>query len=260
MSLLEQLDRPAAGVRLKAAVTSEHRTKAFAPMRFKAEGEDAGDGTKLGPGEFIALAAVFDNIDSYGDRMIKGAFAETLEQWAASGDPIPVIWQHNWSDPNAHIGYVLEAKETDEGLWYKGKLDVDDNPFALQVYRLMKGRRVTQQSFGFDVIDGRSVTEDNRDVFEITRVHLYEVGPCLVGVNQATNLLDIKGAGAPASSTSSAPATAAAATSGQAAAPSANDPASEPAGSTPTTSSASKGMSPASALLLLEELELEGED
>lgn len=235
----------------------QHRTKAFLPARFKAEGEDAGDGSKLGPGEFIALAAVFDNIDSYGDRIIKGAFADTLDAWAASGDPVPVIWQHNWSDPNAHIGYVLEARETDEGLWYKGKLDIDDNPFALQVYRLMKGRRVTQQSFGFDVIDGRSVTEEGRDVFEITRVHLYEVGPCLVGVNQATNLLEIK-SGLPGS-TSSAPASAAAATSGQAA-PSAIEPASAPTGSTPDTSTASKGIRPASALLLLEELEMEGED
>ena len=259
MSNTSQLVRPPA-VRFKAPATAEeHRTKAFAPVRFKAEGEDDGSGGKLGPGEFIALAAVFDNIDSYGDRIIRGAFAETLEQWASSGDPIPVIWQHNWSDPNAHIGYVLEAKETDEGLWYKGKLDIEDNPFALQVYRLMKGRRVTQQSFGFDVTDGRSVTEDGRDIFEITRVHLYEVGPCLVGVNQATNLLDIKSAPA-AGSTSSAPASASAATSGQAAAPSANDPASAPAGSAPSSSSASKGMSPASALLLLEELELEGED
>lgn len=238
----------------------EHRTKAFLPVRFKAEGEDAGDGTKLGPGEFIALAAVFGNIDSYGDRIVKGAFAETLAGWEASGDPIPVIWQHNWSDPHAHIGHVLDARETDEGLLYRGLLDIDpalENPLARQVYRLMKGRRVTQQSFGFDVTDGRSVTEDGRDVFEITRVHLYEVGPCLVGVNQATNLLDIKSA--PAGPNSSAPASAAAATSGQAAPP-AIETASTPTGSTPDTSTASKGIRPASALLLLEELEMEGED
>lgn len=250
MTLLQQLARPAGVLFKAAATTEEHRTKAFAPIRFKAEGEDAGDGTKLGPGEFIALAAVFDNIDSYGDRIIRGAFAETLEQWSASGDPIPVIWQHNWSDPNAHIGFVLEAKETDEGLWYKGKLDIEDNPFALQVYRLMKGRRVTQQSFGFDVIDGRSVTEEGRDVFEITRVHLYEVGPCLVGVNQATNLLDIK-------SSPSAPA--GGSTSGQAAT-SASETTSASPGSVPDPSPASKGISPASAKLLLEELEMEGAD
>lgn len=222
---------------------TEHRTKAFAPVGFKAEGETAPDGTKLGPGEFLALAAVFDVIDSYGDRIIKGAFAETLAAWKESGDPIPVIWQHLWGDPNAHIGFVVDAYETDEGLLYKGKLDIEDNAFALQVYRLMKGRRVTQQSFGFDVIDGRSVTEEGRDVFEITRVHLYEVGPCLVGVNQSTNLLDIKsGSVAPGSPDAAEP-------SGRAT-PAAAAP-SMASGSTPNAA-ASTGFSPASTKLLIE--------
>lgn len=229
----------------------EHRNKAYLPLRFKAEGEDAGDGTKLAAGEFIALAAVFGNVDSYGDRMIKGAFEETLRTWAESGDPIPVIWQHAWSDPDAHIGVVLEVKEIDEGLWYKGRLDVAENPKAAQIYRLMKARRVTQQSFGFDVLDGRAVTEDGREVFEITRVHLYEVGPCLVGVNQGTNLLDIK------SSSSSAPAEGE--PSGQAAPAAGSSEASAPPASVPSADPASKGLSPASALLMTDLLDLEME-
>lgn len=235
-----------------------HRTKAFAPLRFKAEGELDVDGGKLGPGEFTALASVFGNVDSYGDRMVKGAFAETLAEWAAAGDPIPVIWQHLWSDPSAHIGYVLEARELDEGLWYKGRLDVDDNPFAAQVYRLMKGRRVRQQSFGYDVIDGRSVVEDEREVFEILKVHLYEVGPCLVGVNQATNLLDVKGEplAPPTSAGAAAPA---AEPSGQANPAAGDEAASAPSGSDPNLEPASKGYSPASVLLITDQLTLEGE-
>lgn len=225
----------------------EHRTKAFAPIRFKAEGEDDGAGGKLGPGEFIAEAAVFDVIDSYGDRIIKGAFAETLEGWKSKGDPIPVIFQHLWGDVFSHVGYVLDAVESETGLRYKGKLDIEpelENATARQVYRLMKGRRLTQQSFGFDVIDGRSVTEEGRDVFEITRVHLYEVGPCLVGVNQATNLLDIKsGSVAPGSPGS-------AEQSGQATPAAVGEPSAAP-GSDPTPA-ASKGFSPASTQLLIE--------
>ena len=231
------------GKAMTTQTQTEHRNKAFAHVRFKAEGEDDGAGGKLAPGEFIALAAVFDVIDSYGDRIIKGAFAETLAAWKSAGDPIPVIWQHLWGDPNAHIGYVVEAIETDEGLQYKGKLDIEDNPFALQVYKLMKGRRVTQQSFGFDVIDGRSVTEEGRDVFEITRVHLYEVGPCLVGVNQATNLLDIKSGSVAAGSP------AAAEPSGQVT-PAAVAPSTAPSSASEAT--ASKGFSPASTKLLIE--------
>lgn len=232
---------------------TEHRTKAFAPIRFKAEGEDDGAGGKLGPGEFIAEAAVFDVIDSYGDRIIKGAFAETLAGWKEKGDPIPVIFQHLWGDVFSHVGYVLEAVESETGLRYKGKLDIEpelENAQARQVYRLMKSRRLTQQSFGFDVIDGRSVTEEGRDVFEITRVHLYEVGPCLVGVNQATNLLDIKsGSVAPGSGTTE--------PSGQVT-PAAVAPSTAPASESEAI--ASKGFSPASTKLILEIETLSEED
>jgi len=216
----------------------QRTVKSFAHTRFKAVGETV-DGATLAEGEFIALASVFGNVDRYGERIVKGAFTQTLEEWRAKGDPIPVIWQHQWSDPNAHIGIVLEAEETDEGLLYKGKIDIDENPLAAQVYRLMKGRRVTQQSFGFDVHEGVEVKEDDRWIFEIRRLSLWEVGPCLVGVNQATELREIKsrslanGEGAQRPSDELA----------------AGDGSSETPGSTPEESSASKGLSPASRLL-----------
>lgn len=217
------------------------RLKSFTPTTFKAEGQMDGE-APLGPGEFIALAAVFGNVDSYGDRMVKGAFADTLAAWSTSGDPIPVIWQHNWADPFAHIGTVLWARETDEGLLYKGKLDIETNPFAAQVYGLMKGRRVTQQSFGFDVREHAEVEIDGRYAWDILKVDLFEVGPCLVGVNQATNLLDIKSNGA-------AP-TGPAEPTGQAPTPAAGVPSTAP-GSGPEAP-ASKSFGPASVLLALE--------
>lgn len=218
------------------------RLKSFTPTSFKAAGQTFGDET-LADGEFIALAAVFGNIDSYGDRIIKGAFADTLAGWSASGDPVPVIWQHNWADPFAHIGEVVWARETDEGLLYKGRLDVTENPFAAQVYGLMKGRRVTQQSFGFDVQDGNIVIEDGVEVFQITKAHLFEVGPCLVGVNTATNLLDIKSSGAAAILAAAEP-------SGQALTPAAGVPSTAPGSDLETP--ASKSETPASVLLSLD--------
>lgn len=222
--------------------TTDRRRKAFAPAQFKAEGEDDGFGGKLQPGQFTALAAVFDVIDSYGDRIVKGAFADTLAAWAAKGDPIPVIWQHDWQNPDAHIGSVLAIKETDVGLLYKAELDIED-AFAGKVYRLMKARRVTQQSFGFDVVDGGMITEDGQDFYEIRKLDLFEVGPCLVGVNRATNLLDIKSGSAAAAPAS------AAEQSGQA--PPAAVAPSKAAGSDPQAI-ASQGFSPASTRLILE--------
>lgn len=165
------------------------------PAEIKAVGTEDG----LEEGEFTALVSAFENIDTYGDVVMKGAFADTLEQdFRSKGDPLPCIWSHQWADPFAHIGFSHEYEETEAGLVVKSKIDVDSNPTAAQVYNLLKNRRVKQFSFGFDVLDGgwgkRTDAEGkSQEVYELRRLKLYEVGPCLVGVNQSTELLAIKG-------------------------------------------------------------------
>jgi HK97 family phage prohead protease len=160
-----------------------------APVNVKATGTENDDGT------FEAIVATWD-LDSYGDKIVKGAFADTLADWKDRGDPIPVIWSHMSFDPDMHLGTVEEAEERDEGLWVRGRLDLEQ-PKAAQVYRLLKGRRVTQFSFAFDVLEGSYVTkadEDEHDdgYYELRKLKLYEVGPCLIGVNQQTELLAVK--------------------------------------------------------------------
>lgn len=164
-----------------------------APVTIKAAGEQ--DGAQ--DGVFEAIVSAFGNVDSYGDVVMPGAFADTLAEWAATGDPIPVLWSHASQDPDYHIGYVLDAEERPEGLWVRAQLDPDDltdkQSKTSKIYRLLKGRRVKQFSFAFDVVDGGWGVRDDRDVYELRKLKLYEVGPCLIGVNQATDLLDIKG-------------------------------------------------------------------
>lgn len=153
------------------------------PVRVKAAAGDAG--------EFEAVVAVFGNIDSYGDVIVKGAFAATLKDWADSGDPIPVVWSHDSSDPFSHIGHVIEASETDAGLQVKAQLDMD-NPKAVQVFKLLKARRVTQFSFAYSVEDAGPVKVGGKDATELRALKVYEVGPTLVGANQETELLSAK--------------------------------------------------------------------
>lgn len=172
-------------------------------MEVTAKVKAAGVADGLEEGQFRALVSVFDNEDTYGDVVRPGAFAQTLMDWAAKGDSIPVIWSHQWSDPFAHIGRVIEAKETTEGLEVLGQIDDlagnDENPTAKQVYRLLKGRRVTQFSFAYDVPNGGGawVKDDNHrwgGYYELRQVDLHEVGPCLLGVNRETELLAAKAA------------------------------------------------------------------
>jgi HK97 family phage prohead protease len=162
------------------------------PVQIKATGTSDG----LDEGQFRAVVSVFGNKDAYGDVVVPGAFTETLAEWKASGDAIPIYWSHQMQDPDYNVGYVLDATETDQGLEVLGQLDLDPEapPKAKQVYRLLKGRRVTQFSFAYDVLDGGPVEKDGESYNELRRLKLYEVGPTPIGANPETELLTVKAA------------------------------------------------------------------
>lgn len=146
------------------------------------------------------IVSVFGNVDLGRDRVMAGAFAGTLDRWGASGDPIPTIWSHQWDNPDAHIGYVIEAKEllpgdpllpteiADLGGLYT-KYQLDDRPFAEQVLHLLNTRRVKEASFAYDVIREKGRPDGTNDLLELD---LIEVGPTLKGMNQLTQLLSAK--------------------------------------------------------------------
>ncbi len=162
--------------------------KAFQIHGFKAL-TDEPDGT------FEAIVAVFGNIDSYGDMIVPGAFKESLARWEAAGRPIPVIFSHQWENIDAHIGEVLEAKEVEKGLYVKGRVDLEEE-FAAKVWKRMKGGRLTQFSFAYDIDEGAWVHKveegQKQDYYELRKLDLFEVGPCLVGANRETELLSVK--------------------------------------------------------------------
>ncbi|MEC5185306.1 HK97 family phage prohead protease [Cryobacterium sp. MP_3.1] len=145
-----------------------------------------------GEGIFEAIVSTY-SVDSYGEAVMPGAFANTLAEWAASGDQIPCLWSHQLNDPFAHIGFVLEAKETDEGLWVKVQLDME-NPTAQQTFRLLQRRAVKQFSFGFKVRRSSWGERDGHSVVELHEVELLEVSPTLVGANPDTQSLGVKAA------------------------------------------------------------------
>lgn len=172
-------------------------------------GIKAGEDDGLGDGQYEQFVSVFGNVDYHGERVLPGSFHKSLQKWQRSGDPIPIVFAHRSDDPEYHIGYALEAKERDfdykdpvldtprriSGLWVRGQLDLD-NPKAAYTYRLLKGRRVTNASFGFDIKDLEE-SEDPEDatkgpygfpVINLKELELFECGPCLVGANRETGL------------------------------------------------------------------------
>lgn len=66
-------------------------------------------------GRFSGYASVFGGVDSYGDTIINGAFANTLK---SNGKP-KMFFNHEWRMP---IGKWVVAKEDDHGLFVEGEL------------------------------------------------------------------------------------------------------------------------------------------
>lgn len=142
-------------------------------------------------GTATAIVSVFGNVDLGGDRVIPGAFSRSLEEWKAKGDPIPVIWSHDWDNPESFVGWAdpSQIKETDAGLEVPMQFDLD-RPRAEQVHHLLKTRRVTQFSFGYFARAYQDVEDpDYGTVRELTDIDVFEVGPTLLGMNPETELL-----------------------------------------------------------------------
>lgn len=156
--------------------------RALFPAQFKALGDK---------GQVEAIVSVFGNVDRIGDRVMPGAFEKTIAEWKTSGNPVPVILSHSWDDPWAHIGVVDDLEEVDQGLKATYTLDIDTNPVAAQVYRLMKRRSLKEHSFGYEIRDERMAKDGAHELLDLD---LIEIGPTLKGMNSDTELLAVKSA------------------------------------------------------------------
>lgn len=95
------------------------KNRLVVPLSIKAEGVDKDART------FEGLAAVWD-LDLGGDVIHKGAFKNTLKEWKASGEALPLLNSHDHWNIMSALGQLIEAKETDDGLWTKW--EVIDGP------------------------------------------------------------------------------------------------------------------------------------
>lgn len=147
------------------------------------------------------IVSVFGNVDYGGDAVQIGAFTDSIEKWKASGDPIPVVFSHDWSNLDAHLGVVEDLKELppgdpllpeeikdNGGLWVREKYDMHV-PAAARAFELQARRSLKESSFAYTTVSERKAKSG---VNELLALDLIEVGPCLKGMNPATQLLAAK--------------------------------------------------------------------
>lgn len=156
-------------------------------------------GVKAGPedglkeGEFIVYPSTFTKQpDSYGDIVAPGAFLKTIATWKNSGNTLPGLFGHRMDDPDYFVAGAQDMGEDEHGWWVKGEFDLE-SPKGKQVYRLVKGRRLNQLSFAYDVIDAAGVELENGvKAYELRELKVYEFSFVPIGANQDTSVVAVK--------------------------------------------------------------------
>jgi HK97 family phage prohead protease len=138
-------------------------------------------------GSFTALVSVFNNVDLVNDRILPGAFADSLASYQASGKTLPIVWSHDWSNADSFIGKTLSAVETPEGLLVNAAFF--NTPKAQHIRELLAERVVSEFSFAYDIVDQQKGTDG---VNELLKLNILEAGPTLKGANPDTQLLVAK--------------------------------------------------------------------
>lgn len=153
----------------------------------------AGPEDGLSEGEFLVYPSTFiRKPDAYGDVVAKGAFTDTIKAWEESGNTLPGLYGHRMDDPDFFVAGAREMGEDEHGWWVKGEFDMD-SPKGKQVYRLVKGRRLNQLSFAYDVVEEAHVElEDGQKANELRKLRVHEFSFVPVGANQDTSVVAVK--------------------------------------------------------------------
>lgn len=124
-------------------------------------------------GRFKGYASVFNKVDQGGDEVQPGAFIEGLVQAKADGRLIPMLWQHDRTEP---LGTWVDMAEDTKGLFVEGQMVLDDNPLAKRALALLKAKALGGMSIGYRIpAAGAEEDAKRRGVYLLKKITLVEV-------------------------------------------------------------------------------------
>lgn len=158
----------------------------FAPFEVKARNDEART--------FEGLAAAF-TIDTDGDVIHRGAFANTLAEWKSSGRVLPLMDRHAaklnpaFNVTEHTLGKLIAAEERDEGLW--ARFQIAKTRAGDDLLALLKDGMVEGLSIGFNPIKPE---RDAKGIRHIRDLHLGEISVVTWGAHPDTlvNLASVK--------------------------------------------------------------------
>ncbi len=136
----------------------------------------AEDGTRTIEG----FASVFNNVDSYSDIVVPGAFTKTIK-----GRKPVMLWQHDSDEP---IGVWDEVEEQKKGLYVKGR--ILETSMGNDAYTLVKAGAITGMSIGYAA--KKWEIDADKGVRKLTEVDLYEVSLVTFPANEKAQITRVK--------------------------------------------------------------------
>ncbi|AIL12719.1 hypothetical protein IM40_02975 [Candidatus Paracaedimonas acanthamoebae] len=137
-------------------------------------------------GVFEGYASVFEHLDDHGDRVLKGAFIDSLQQWWQSGQAPKMLWQH---DPSQPIGVWESLEEDGYGLRVKGRLLLDIQR-GREAYTLMKAGVLDSLSIGYRVLEARPSHKSGERL--LSKLELHEISLVTFPANNRAKITQVK--------------------------------------------------------------------
>ena len=139
----------------------------------------------------------FDNIDSDGDVIRRGAFSKSLQErgvYSQSNRKIAFLRHHDWQQP---IGKWLTLQEDEFGLF--GVAQMGNSTIANDAWEDYKMEIIREHSIGFQyIVDKIKYVEDataqGGGYFDIKEVNLFEGSAVTFGANENTPVIEVKSA------------------------------------------------------------------
>lgn len=164
----------------------------FSMHEIKAGKDDDGSMT------FSGYGAYFNNIDSYGDIIVPGAFKNAVTYAKRTGDYPAMMIQHG-AEGYTPVGVFTKMVEDEKGLYVEGKLA--DTERGREYYTLMKMEprpAIKGMSIGYFTKKAEYPTEDNKKSFpkgcyrKILDVELVEISLVTVPANKKATVTGVK--------------------------------------------------------------------
>jgi HK97 family phage prohead protease len=143
---------------------------------------------------FEGYGAVFGNVDSYGDVIAPGAFADTLTKSKDTGIMPAMLMQHGGAglsaEDNMPIGKWTDIFEDEKGLKVTGELAGTEK--GRDMHTLMKMGAIDGLSIGYMVDEFKAGVKASDPARTLTKLNLVEISPVTFPANGEARIHAVK--------------------------------------------------------------------